>query len=221
MGRERKFFLMQFPKGIFFFVLCSGVALAWSSLTLAQDAISGNLREQLQPVKPTPILGPNTQKSQPSLEISTETPSQTPAPVGEQTPAAEKLAMPAATAEKRLRPERRATSSPQPKVAQSPVVRQMSMADAKKIAVSARLPHYPQRFSRYRITPLRQALWANITGSGLCVMTVDAATGKVTRAVMEQSTGNAIFDEVTTNTFLKWRFKPGTVSQVRVPITYD
>jgi hypothetical protein len=218
MGRERKFFLMQFPKGIFFFVLCSGVALAWSSLTLAQDAISGNLRQQLQPVKPTPIPGPNTQKSQPSLEISTETPSQTPAPVAEQTSAAEKLAMPAATAEKRLRPERRATSSPQPKMAKSPVVRQMSMADAKTIAVSAPLPRYPQRFSRFGMTPFHQPLRA---GSGLCVMTVDTATGKVTSAVMEQSTGNAIFDAVTTNTFLKWRFKPGAVSQVRVPITYE
>jgi TonB family protein len=52
-------------------------------------------------------------------------------------------------------------------------------------------------------------------------MIVDTASGKVTNAIMAQSTGNAILDKVTTNTFLSWRFKPGTVSQVRVPITYE
>jgi TonB family protein len=52
-------------------------------------------------------------------------------------------------------------------------------------------------------------------------MTVDTATGNVASAVMSQSTGNAILDKVTTDTFGRWRFKPGTVSQVQVPITYQ
>jgi TonB family protein len=52
-------------------------------------------------------------------------------------------------------------------------------------------------------------------------MIVDTATGKVTNAMMVESTGDEILDKVTTNTFQRWRFKPGTVSQVRVPITYD
>jgi outer membrane biosynthesis protein TonB len=39
--------------------------------------------------------------------------------------------------------------------------------------------------------------------------------------MMAQSTGNGILDKVTTETFRRWRFKPGTVSQVRVPITYE
>src|SRR5712691_1415032 len=39
-------------------------------------------------------------------------------------------------------------------------------------------------------------------------------------ATMEQSTGNVILDKTTTNAFRQWRFKPGTVSKVRVPITY-
>jgi TonB family protein len=51
-------------------------------------------------------------------------------------------------------------------------------------------------------------------------MTVDAAIGKVTDATMEQSTGNAILDKAAINAFRQWRFKPGTVSKVRVPITY-
>ncbi len=86
----------------------------------------------------------------------------------------------------------------------------MSLSAAKAIAVSAPLPQYPFQAKR-----------AHITGSGLCVMIVDAATGKVTNAMMVESTGDEILDKVTTNTFQRWRFKPGTVSQVRVPITYD
>ena len=57
--------------------------------------------------------------------------------------------------------------------------------------------------------------------SGVCLMTVDTASGNVTSAVMEQSTGNGILDKVTTDAFRKWRFKPGTVSQILVPISYE
>jgi TonB family protein len=52
-------------------------------------------------------------------------------------------------------------------------------------------------------------------------MTVDTATGSVTSTMMEQSTGNAILDKSATDTFRRWWFKPGTVSQVRVPITFE
>jgi outer membrane biosynthesis protein TonB len=38
---------------------------------------------------------------------------------------------------------------------------------------------------------------------------------------MTQSTGNRVLDKVTTDTFRRWRFKPGSVSQVRVPVTYE
>jgi hypothetical protein len=47
------------------------------------------------------------------------------------------------------------------------------------------------------------------------------ANGKVTDAKMAQSIGDAMLDKVTTNTFRRWRFKLGTVSQVRVPIDYE
>jgi len=52
-------------------------------------------------------------------------------------------------------------------------------------------------------------------------MTIDTSSGNVTGAVMEQSTGNGILDKITTDAFRTWRFKPGTVSQVRVPISYE
>ena len=51
-------------------------------------------------------------------------------------------------------------------------------------------------------------------------MTVDTATGTVTNATMFQSTGSPLLDKLTIQTFKSWRFKPGTVSQVRVPISY-
>jgi hypothetical protein len=38
---------------------------------------------------------------------------------------------------------------------------------------------------------------------------------------MAQSTGDAMLDKVSTNMFRRWRFKPGTMSQVRVPVDYE
>jgi TonB family protein len=43
----------------------------------------------------------------------------------------------------------------------------------------------------------------------------------VTDARMFQSTGSPVLDKLTTQTFRSWRFKPGTVSQLRVPISYE
>jgi TonB family protein len=144
------------------------------------------------------------------VEILAKTPSQKPAPVAEDTSRAEELATPATTAEKKTRAKRRATSVPQPNASEFPVVGTRSMSAAKEMAISAPLPEYPY-----------QARRANITGSGVCVMIVDTASGNVTSAVMAESTGNAILDKVTTDAFRKWRFKPGAVSQIRVPISYE
>jgi TonB family protein len=78
------------------------------------------------------------------------------------------------------------------------------------MAISAPLPEYTYEMKR-----------RNLTGSGICVVTVDTATGTVTSANMFQSTGNALLDKLTIQTFKGWRFKPGTVSQVRVPVSYE
>jgi len=51
-------------------------------------------------------------------------------------------------------------------------------------------------------------------------MTVDRATGKVTSCRMAQSTGSDILDRAAINAFSQWRFKPGTVKEVRIPITF-
>jgi TonB family protein len=191
-------------------VLCTGVALASTALARSQDATSANLPEPLETVEATQTPRPKKPKPEPSLEILARTSSQQQAPVAEKTPVAEELATPAVTPEKKTRVKRRATSAAQPEAASFSVAAPLSMSAAQAIAVSAPLPEYPY-----------EAKHANITGSGVCVMTVDTASGKVTGAMMAQSTGNAILDKVTTDTFQRWRFKPGKVSQVRVPITYE
>ena len=85
----------------------------------------------------------------------------------------------------------------------------MSMSSAKAVAISAPRPEYPYEARR-----------ARATGSGVCVMTVDPSSGAVTSAEMAQSTGNPILDNAATSAFRRWRFKPGTVSKVRTPITF-
>lgn len=85
----------------------------------------------------------------------------------------------------------------------------MSMSSAKAVAVSAPRPEYPYEARR-----------AKLTGSGVCVMTVDTGSGAVTSAVMAQSTGSPVLDNAATSAFKRWRFKPGTVARVRTPITF-
>ena len=200
---------MRVYRGLLLSVVCTGIALAGSQLARAQDATSAILPERSEPVESAPTPIPKKRTSKASVEISATTPSQKPAPVAEDTSRAEELATPAA-AEKKTRAKRRATSAAQPNASEFPVVGTMSMSAAKEMAISAPLPEYPY-----------QARRANITGSGVCVMIVDTASGNVTSAVMAESTGNAVLDKVTTDAFRKWRFKPGAVSQIRVPISYE
>ena len=203
-------FVMRVYRGLLLSVVCTGIALAGSQLARAQDATSAILPERSEPVESAPTPIPKKRTSKASVEISAKTPSQKPAPVAEDASRAEELATPATTAEKKTRAKRRATSAPQPNASEFPVVGTMSMSAAKEMAISAPLPEYPY-----------QARRANITGSGVCVMIVDTASGNVTSAVMAESTGNAVLDKVTTDAFRKWRFKPGAVSQIRVPISYE
>jgi TonB family protein len=85
----------------------------------------------------------------------------------------------------------------------------MSMSSAKALAVFGPRPEYPYEARR-----------SKITGSGVCVISVDSSSGNATDASMAQSTGNPILDNSAVTTFRRWRFKPGTVSRVKVPITF-
>ena len=85
----------------------------------------------------------------------------------------------------------------------------MSISSAKALATYAPRPQYPY-----------EARSRRITGSGECVVTVDPGSGSVTSASMAKSIGNPILDNSATSAFRQWRFKAGTVSKVRIPITF-
>ena len=94
-----------------------------------------------------------------------------------------------------------------PQVADRPAT--MSISSAKALATYAPRPDYPGEARSHRIT-----------GSGVCVVSVDPGTGNVTEASMAQSTGDRQLDKAALNAFRQWRFKPGTVSTVRIPIQF-
>jgi TonB family protein len=84
-----------------------------------------------------------------------------------------------------------------------------TVSSARVMALSAPRPEYPYEARRQRIT-----------GSGFVVLTIDCRSGNVTAATMEQSTGSSVLDNTAITGFLRWRFKSGTVSRVRLPITF-
>jgi len=193
-----------------FAVLSTGIVLVNAPLARAQDATSANLPEHVDTGEAMLTPKPKKKKAESSLKIAARSSSQKRAYVTEHTPPPEEPVTPAAPLEKKARGKKPPTSAARADAPSSPVVTSLSLPAAQAMAVSAPLPEYPYQAKR-----------ANITGSGVCIMTIDAASGNVTDAIMAQSTGDAMLDKVTTNTFRRWRFKLGTVSQVRVPIDYE
>ena len=97
-----------------------------------------------------------------------------------------------------------------------PIVRQSnarvgpSRASSARInALSAPRPEYPYEARRQKIT-----------GNGIVAMTIDPVTGRVIDAVMETSTGSPVLDNAAITGFRTWRFKPGTISRAKTPITF-
>jgi protein TonB len=80
---------------------------------------------------------------------------------------------------------------------------------SSRLATYAPNPEYPS-----------EARTRHITGSGVCVVDVNPGSGNVTGASMAESTGSPILDDSAVRTFRKWRFKPGTVSRVRIPVEF-
>jgi TonB family protein len=85
----------------------------------------------------------------------------------------------------------------------------ISHRKAKAVAISAPRPDYPL-----------EARARHFTGSGIAFLEIDRKTGYVTAARMLKSTGHVILDNAALSAFMRWRFKPGTVHQVRIPINY-
>jgi len=143
-----------------------------------------------------------------SAAPSTVTPELTPAPMPRGTPPD-------------IKPEYVGETTPPPKRAQAqkftPIKAPqaagrpgtMSISTAKALATYAPRPQY-----------LYEARSRHITGRGVCVVEVDAGSGSVTSALMASSIGNPILDNAALSAFRQWRFKPGSVSNVRIPITF-
>ncbi|HXO93125.1 MAG TPA: TonB family protein [Candidatus Acidoferrum sp.] len=237
-------------RGAVLTVVCTGVALAGAHPTQAQEAASANLPDQFQtgemiqiqkpkkkkaesrsrtlataakqnaaPVPeqtpaaeevPTHMAPPEEKNTEPNRSTTSVVPTQKPETPTEQAPSAEESAVAAEPAEKKPRAKRRSRPSVQPEAVSIAAPVPMSLSVAQSMAISAPLPGYTYEAKR-----------RNLTGNGVCVVTVDSATGTVTNATMYQSTGSAILDKLTIQTFKSWRFKPGTVSQVRLPISYE
>jgi len=178
------------------------LALATSPLAQAQDATSMTLS-----AGPSKTATPTPASEKPTLEIWAGTADhQKPAPVPGETSSAGEPVTPAPKAKQGTSVKRHATPATIPEAVADDLT---PLSSAKAEAINAPVPVYPYQAKRH-----------HITGDGVCIVTVDAASGKVTDATMEQSTGNAILDKSTIEAFRQWRFKPGTVSRVRVPVTY-
>jgi protein TonB len=85
----------------------------------------------------------------------------------------------------------------------------MSMSKAKALALYAPRPQYPY-----------EARSRHVTGSGVIVCSVDSGSGNVGGCSVSKSTGSAILDNAATSAFQQWRFRPGTLSKVNIPITF-
>jgi TonB family protein len=65
-----------------------------------------------------------------------------------------------------------------------------------------------------------EARCRHITGYGICVLQV-RPDGTVRDATMIRSTGSAILDNATVQTFRRWLFVPGRADEVKIPIRYN
>src|SRR5438477_7618649 len=72
----------------------------------------------------------------------------------------------------------------------------------------------------YSPQPVYRPEWAKqgLDGKGVVLVTIDSKTGKVAGVQMLQSTGNKQLDGAALQAYSQWRFKPSSVSQVKMPI---
>lgn len=80
---------------------------------------------------------------------------------------------------------------------------------AKEVTTHAPHPYYPEEARSHRVG-----------GSGVCVVSVDPVSGSVTNVSMAESTGSLLLDRSVLRTLRTWKFKPGTVSQVNIPVEF-
>ena len=134
-------------------------------------------------------------------------------PAPDTTPADESVMSPsAANLEKGFAERERSANQAATKPAQArraPGESVISASAAKAVTSYAPRPQYPQEARAHRIA-----------GSGVCVVLVDPASGSVIKASMAQSTGSSLLDKSVLSTVRAWKFKPGTVSKVSIPVEF-
>ena len=95
----------------------------------------------------------------------------------------------------------------------------LSSVDAQPATPAQSVP-LPQPI--YSPEPVYRSEWAKqgLTGKGVVLVTIDPKTGTVTGTRMLQSTGSKLLDGAALEAYSKWRFKPGSVPQVKMPIEF-
>jgi TonB family protein len=167
---------------------------------------------ELSAASPTAMLEPGaaslTAMLEPSAAPWTLTLELTPAPTPRGTPADIKPEYVKETTPSPKKPQaQKFTPIKAPQAAGRPGT--MSISTAKALATYAPRPQYPY-----------EARSRRITGRGVCVVEVDAGSGSVTSASMASSIGNPMLDNAALSAFRQWRFKPGSVSKVKIPLTF-
>jgi TonB family protein len=61
---------------------------------------------------------------------------------------------------------------------------------------------------------------AKMTGSGLYELKINKG-GTTSGVAIVKSSGSAVLDGAARSAFLKWRFKPGILSRVRIPVAWS
>jgi TonB family protein len=85
----------------------------------------------------------------------------------------------------------------------------LTQEQAAGLVVFAPKPEYPQAARRQRLC-----------GKGVFLLNVNAKTGQVTSIKIERRTGHQVLDVAALKTLINWRFKPHSVTKVRIPVIF-
>jgi protein TonB len=189
-----------------------GVAFGVAALVhFAAIAIAGIHHTQMEEVIPGQDEFPDVDIVDPSspTEESTPPPDEVIAPSPVSHPTEEPMFKEERPTPAPVRPQTDKHATPIVKVRNGVTSGSLSFSSARVMALSAPRPEYPYEARRQKIT-----------GNGIVAMTVDPISGNVTDVSMWQSTGSPALDNAAVAAFRRWRFKPGTVSRVKSPITF-
>jgi TonB family protein len=74
---------------------------------------------------------------------------------------------------------------------------------------------------QYRPDYPREARARHEMGTGVFILHIDGKTGQVASISVQKSTGFKLLDAAVLTSCIHWRFKPHTVTDVRIPMTFS